>query len=283
MCSAGRMRCGRCGRRCRATGVHGHAYYRCNFTEDYPDSDSRSTRATSTSRKTRVVPASTDGSASCSTTTTSTTPATVSSVSRNQTRPPKNVRPRSRAAIADCDRKLANYRALLDHEDAVTVAASWIADTQRQRKQLERQRGQQVPSDKLTAEQVEALVKALKDIVSVLAAPSQRTSPISTISWASHCAYDPDGTVTRRVAAPWGNRTCREGRARASPGPAPFRVALGSIVHETGLQCSRCRTRDARRSTCAPLATQCCDSTQNGSMPLNMRRMPDIGVLFAAS
>ncbi|HEX9506744.1 MAG TPA: hypothetical protein VGA62_12155, partial [Acidimicrobiia bacterium] len=55
-----------------------------------------------------------------------------------------------RAAIADCDRKLPNYRALLDHEDAVTVAASWIADTQRERKNLEHQLGHQVPGDQLT-------------------------------------------------------------------------------------------------------------------------------------
>ena len=47
-----------------------------------------------------------------------------------------------RAAIADCERKLANYRTLLDHDDAVTVATSWIADTQRERKNLERQVGQ---------------------------------------------------------------------------------------------------------------------------------------------
>ena len=101
-----------------------------------------------------------------------------------------------RAAIADCDRKLANYRALLDHEDAVTVAASWIADTQRQRNQLERQLGQQVPGDKLTAEQVKALVKALKDIVRVLAAaePTDKSDLYDQLGIS--LAYDPDGTVT---------------------------------------------------------------------------------------
>jgi hypothetical protein len=74
-----------------------------------------------------------------------------------------------RAAIADCDRKLANYRALLEYEDAITGAASWIAETQRERRNLERQLGQHVPGDPLTAEQVKVFVMALKDIVSVRA------------------------------------------------------------------------------------------------------------------
>jgi site-specific DNA recombinase len=76
---------------------------------------------------------------------------------------------RLRAGIAECDRKLAKYRALLDHEDAVEVAAKWIAETQRERKALERQLGQRIPGGKLTTEQVKALASALRDIVEVLA------------------------------------------------------------------------------------------------------------------
>ncbi len=101
-----------------------------------------------------------------------------------------------RAAIADCDRKLANYRSLLDHEDAVTVAASWIADTQRERKNLERQLGQHIPGDQLTREQVKALVNALQDIVEVLAEaePQDKTELYDQLGIS--LAYDPDGTVT---------------------------------------------------------------------------------------
>ncbi len=101
-----------------------------------------------------------------------------------------------RAAIADCDRKLANYRALLDHDDAVTVAAAWIAETQRERKNLERQLGQQIPGDQLTSEQVKALVKALEDIVVVLAnaEPADKSELYDQLGIS--LAYDPDGTVT---------------------------------------------------------------------------------------
>jgi site-specific DNA recombinase len=70
---------------------------------------------------------------------------------------------------ADCDRKLANYRALLDEADAVSVAAKWIAETQRTCKQLERQLDEQVPGGKLTRDQVRALLAELRGIIDVLA------------------------------------------------------------------------------------------------------------------
>ncbi len=116
-----------------------------------------------------------------------------------------------RAAIADCDRKLANYRALLDHEDAVTVAAAWIADTQRERKQLERQLGQHVPGDQLTPEQVKALVKALKDIVGVLAEADPADKADLYDQLGISLAYDPDGTVTVESRPRGVQRTCRRG------------------------------------------------------------------------
>jgi hypothetical protein len=63
--------------------------------------------------------------------------------------------------IADCDRKIRNYRQLLDDEDAVALAAQWIAETQRERKALERQLGEHIPGGELTAKEVKALVDAL--------------------------------------------------------------------------------------------------------------------------
>jgi site-specific DNA recombinase len=114
--------------------------------------------------------------------------------------------------MSDCDRKLANYRALLDHEDAVTVA-SWIAETQRERKNLERQLGQYVPGDQLTPEEVKALVKALEDIVTVLANadPADKSELYDQLGIS--LAYEPDGTVTvesrpRGVQARVGGGTC---------------------------------------------------------------------------
>jgi site-specific DNA recombinase len=120
---------------------------------------------------------------------------------------------RRRLVISDRDRKLANYRALLDHEAALTVAAAWIDDTQRERKQLERRLGQHVPGDRLTKEQVKAMVKALKDIVSVLAdaEPAEKTELYDQLGIS--LVYNANGTVTVE-SRPRGVQVCVGGAKR---------------------------------------------------------------------
>ena len=208
---AGRMRCGVCGRRMQGHWSHGRAYYRCKLAEDYPDVDREHPRNVYV-REEAVMPGLDEWLVSlfddehidetCE---------RLAGVSE----PDHAAQEREaalRAAIADCDRKLRNYRALLDYEDAVTVAASWIADTQRERKNLERQLGQHVPGDQLTSKQVKALVKALRDIVGVLAdaEPDDKAELYEQLGIS--LAYDPDGTVTvesrpRRVTVRVGGGT----------------------------------------------------------------------------
>lgn len=174
---------------------HGRAYYHCKFTEDYPDGDRAHPRNIYVKEE-ALLPGLDEWLAelvdddhiddTCD---------RLAGVSEPD---PAAVEREAalRAAIADCDRKLANYRALLDHEDAVTVAAEWIADTQRERKQHERQLGQRVPGDQLTSEQVKALVKALKDIVAVLADAEAEDKAEVYDQLGISLTYDPDGTVT---------------------------------------------------------------------------------------
>lgn len=191
---AGRMNCGVCGRRMQGHWNHGRAYYRCKFTEDYPGNDREHPRNIYVKEE-ALLPALDEWLAelfnddhiddTCD---------RLAGVSEPD--PAAEEREATlRAAIADCDRKLANYRALLDQEDAVTVAAEWIADTQRERKQLERQLGRHVPGDQLTSEQVKALVKALKDIVEVLAdaEPADKAELYDQLGLS--LSYEPDGTV----------------------------------------------------------------------------------------
>jgi hypothetical protein len=224
---AGRMRCGVCGRRMQGHWSHGRAYYRCKFTEDYPDGDSQHPRNIYV-KEDAVVPGldrwlgelfdDDHLDDTCD-----------RLVGGSEPDPAAQEREAAlRAAIADCDRKLANYRALLDHEDAVTVAASWITDTQRERNQLERQLGQQVPGDKLTAEQVKALVKALKDIVSVLAVaePADKSDLYDQLGIS--LAYDPDGTVT--VESRPRGVTVRVGGAIRTLTPLPLGVGRYAVA-----------------------------------------------------
>ena len=74
------------------------------------------------------------------------------------------------ARIRDCDRRLARYREALEHvEGEVIPVARWIAEVQRERRNLEAQLGRELPGGKLTTAQVKGLVAALRDIVGVLA------------------------------------------------------------------------------------------------------------------
>ena len=174
--------------------THGRAYYRCKFTADYPGGDCGHSRNVYV-REDAVVHG-LDGWVGSSFDDDHLDDA-CDRIAGLRTGPAAQEREAAlRAAIADCDRKLANYRALLDHDDAVTVAASWIADTQRERKKLERQLGNQVPGDQLTREQVKALVNALTDIVEVLAQaePQDKTELYDQLGIS--LAYHPDGTVT---------------------------------------------------------------------------------------
>ncbi len=207
---AGRMRCAVCGRRMQGHWTHGRAYYRCKFTEDYPAGDCGHPRNVYV-REDAVVRGLDRWVASlfdddhiddtCD---------RLAGVSEPD--PAAQEREAAlRAAIADCDRKLANYRSLLDHEDAVTVAASWIADTQRERKNLERQLGQHVPGDQLTREQVKALVNALTGHRrgarrGGAAGQDRAVRPTRHLT-----GLRPRRNRHRRVTTPWVNRTCRRG------------------------------------------------------------------------
>ena len=76
------------------------------------------------------------------------------------------------------------------------LAAQWIAETQRERKALEQQLGQQIPGGELTAKEVKALVDALRDIVSVLAAAEPEDKSELYAQLGVSLSYDPAGSVT---------------------------------------------------------------------------------------
>ena len=209
---AGLMHCDVCGRRMQGHWNHGRAYYRCKFPDDYPDGDREHPPRTSTSRRQPSSPASTRGSPRSSTRTTSTRPAPPSPAPPNPTPTPSAREADLRAAIADCDRKLANYRALLDTEDAVTVAVAWITDTQRERKAPRAPTRPADPGRRAHRKPGQSARHASsQDIVDVLADadPADKAELYDELGVAP--ALRPDGNVSVRGAPPWGTSTCRRG------------------------------------------------------------------------
>ena len=71
--------------------------------------------------------------------------------------------------LKECDAKLAKYRALLEHDSNIIVAATWIAEVEQERKNVERQLGRKPTTRKLTKNEIKALVAQLRDKVAVLA------------------------------------------------------------------------------------------------------------------
>lgn len=78
----------------------------------------------------------------------------------------------------------------------MSIAAKWISETQRERRALEAQLGQQIPGGELTAEQVKALVAALRDIVDVLADADPTAKAEVYNDLGLQLDYSPDGTVS---------------------------------------------------------------------------------------
>ena len=74
-----------------------------------------------------------------------------------------------RRLLKECDVKLAKYRALLEHDSNIIIAATWIAEVEQERKNVERQLGRKPTTRKLTKNESKALVAQLRDIVAVLA------------------------------------------------------------------------------------------------------------------
>ncbi|MEX0667074.1 MAG: hypothetical protein WD313_01950, partial [Acidimicrobiia bacterium] len=97
--------------------------------------------------------------------------------------------------INDCDRRLRQYQAVLDEGADPKIVARWMTQVQRERRELETQLGARTPGGKLTPSQVQALIGALYDIVTVLgeAAPDDRAHLYSKLG--VNLTYFPEGRV----------------------------------------------------------------------------------------
>lgn len=107
-----------------------------------------------------------------------------------------------RRRLKECDAKLAKYRALLEHDSDLTVAATWIAEVERERKHLERELGRKPTQRRLTQNEIKAMVAQLRDIVAVLADADPVDKRIIYDQIGVKLTYRPDGTVHVAAGAP---------------------------------------------------------------------------------
>ncbi len=196
---SGLIHCAVCERKMQGSWNHDKPYYRCRFPAEYAVSEDRHAK-TIYVREDAIVPdldlwigglfdddhldATTEALAAASGTA------------------PDGDQKRDlelRRQLEECDAKLTKYRALLEHDSDIAIAATWIAETERERRSLERELGRKPTARKLTKNEIKALVVQLRDIVAVLADADPLDKQAIYEELGVNLTYYPDGRV--RVAA----------------------------------------------------------------------------------
>ena len=105
--------------------------------------------------------------------------------------------------VAECDAKLARYRAALHAGADPAVVAGWIAETQAERKQALREQAEQTPpaqpqeTNQPTAEQITAVIDELGDLITAIrdAEPEHKLEVYRSLGL--HLSYHPETRTVR--------------------------------------------------------------------------------------
>lgn len=167
---SGRVTCGLCGRRMQGNWNNERAHYRCRFAAEYAIAKGVAHPKTVYLREDILVPAldrwlaqvfdEEHLDATCEALAMASAPDD-GAVARAEA---------ARRKLVDCDSRLAKYRAALDAGADPVVVAGWMAEVKGERLAAEREIGVTAAgAATLSKTQVRALVKGLRDMVSVLA------------------------------------------------------------------------------------------------------------------
>lgn len=172
---AGLMCCDVCGKRMQGQWNHGRAYYRCRYRDDYPVGEAEHPKSVYVKEE-LVIPHLDEWigtlfeldeiDRTCAALSAAGTPDEGQQERIDQLH----------AEIADCDRKLARYRAVLDGDGDIVSVTKWIADTERRKHTAHARLTSQRSNGDLSADDIKHLVADLCEIVGVLrkAAPEQK-------------------------------------------------------------------------------------------------------------
>jgi site-specific DNA recombinase len=199
---SGLVRCAQCDRKMQGSWNNDTAYYRCKFPTEYAVSQQQHAQTVYV-REDAIVPsldtwigglfdddhldATADALAAASQTTPDDNHGRIIELRRQ---------------LRACDARLAKYRALLEHDSDITIAATWIAEVEQERKRLERQLGRKPTPRRLTQNEIKALVHQLRDIVTVLADVDPIDKRAIYEKLGVNLTYYPDGRVHVAAGAP---------------------------------------------------------------------------------
>ncbi|MFN2526942.1 MAG: recombinase zinc beta ribbon domain-containing protein [Actinomycetota bacterium] len=165
---SGLMFCGVCGRRMHGACVHERSYYRCLFPREYALTKEIDHPLSVYVREEAVVPELDRWLAQVF------NPRNVDSTIEALTEAAHQAQPEAarldaaRKVLADCDGRLARYRATLEAGGDPKVVAAWIAEVQGERLHAEREIARHSAHAPLDAKAIRALVRAVRDPVRML-------------------------------------------------------------------------------------------------------------------
>jgi len=191
---AGRLSCGRCGRRMEGTWNHDRPYYRCQVKRDAPANRPHHP-GTIYVREDSIVPRLDSWVAglfsddhlddTCAKLADAAQPDTDQEAQRRQIR----------ERIAELDRELDSYRTIVRTEpEAAATVGRWIAETNQERRRLETLLGR-TPTTRLTADDIKALVASLQDITATLAVADPADKAKVYAEMGIDITYHQDGRV----------------------------------------------------------------------------------------
>ncbi|GAC1602031.1 MAG: recombinase family protein [Acidimicrobiales bacterium] len=191
---SGRMSCGICGRKMQGSWNNGRPYYRCKFPSEYAISAAQHDR-TIYVREQSVVPGLDQWLTSLFDD--DHIDATCAALAAASEEPePDDARELDlRRRLRECETKLLRYREVLEQGTDAAVVGDWIAEVDRERRNIERQLGHKPTDRALTALEVRALVSRLKDIVAVLGNADPELKRTVYDELGVRLTYDPNGEV----------------------------------------------------------------------------------------
>ena len=143
----------------------------------------------------------------------------------------------ARRRIADCDARLTRYRALLDAGTDAALVARWIAEVQGERLWAEAELDACIPAEKLTREQIRALVLALKDITAVLATADPKLKAEVYAELGVNVHYDHERRMVSVTAGPNPCTTERVGEAYSTISTPGLAHRVGRLKHPHPVRC----------------------------------------------
>jgi site-specific DNA recombinase len=165
----GMLHCGLCGRKMQASTAHGTIYYRCLYPEQYAQANRVHHPSGIYLREDALVPALDAWLAKTFAPhrLDETIAAMVAASTVDNDADALTVT--HAAQLADCERKLAQYRALLDEGTDPALVAGWIREIEVARSHIKAQARTTEKQAPLSAEELAETVRALGEIVQVLA------------------------------------------------------------------------------------------------------------------